>query len=109
MRGGVGPQQHRVAVHRPAAGQIERGFDGVRRAGPTLAGLFGRRAGSVPGYVYSDTVANADIVWTEDTIDALFDLGPEHYIPGTKMPMQRIANPQDRADLIAFLKHNTEG
>ena len=82
---------------------------GVRRAGPTLAGLFGRRAGSVPGYVYSDTVANADIVWTEDTIDALFDLGPEHYIPGTKMPMQRIANPQDRADLIAFLKHNTEG
>ena len=83
--------------------------DGVRRAGPSLAGLFGRRAGTYPGYIYSDTVANADIVWTETTIDALFDLGPEHYIPGTKMPAQRIADPADRADLIAFLRENTKG
>ncbi|MDJ0629018.1 MAG: c-type cytochrome [Rhodobacter sp.] len=83
--------------------------DGLRRAGPSLAGLFGRKAGSVPGYFYSDIVANADIVWNETTIDALFDLGPDHYIPGTKMPMQRITNPQDRADLIAFLKEHTKG
>jgi len=83
--------------------------DGIRRAGPSLAGLFGRRAGSYPGYIYSDTVANADIIWNEDTIDALFDLGPAHYIPGTKMPAQRIADPQDRADLIAFLREHTKG
>lgn len=83
--------------------------DGIRRAGPSLAGLFGRRAGSFPGYLYSDTVASADIVWNADTIDALFDLGPEHYIPGTKMPAQRIASPADRADLIAFLREYTKG
>lgn len=83
--------------------------DGVRRAGPSLAGLFGRRAGSLPGYVYSDTVANAAIVWNAETIDRLFDLGPEHYIPGTKMPAQRIADPADRADLIRFLREHTEG
>ncbi|MDJ0827367.1 MAG: c-type cytochrome [Rhodobacter sp.] len=83
--------------------------DGIRRAGPSLAGLFGRKAGSYPGYLYSDTVAQADIVWDETTIDRLFDLGPDHYIPGTKMPMQRITSPEDRADLIAFLKDNTEG
>jgi cytochrome c len=83
--------------------------DGIRRAGPNLQGLFGRRAGSLPGYIYSDTVANSDIIWSETTIDRLFDEGPDHYIPGTKMPMQRIVSPDDRADLIAFLRDNTKG
>jgi len=78
-----------------------------RRAGPTLHGVFGRQAGKVPDYIYSETLDGSDIVWSEETIDRLFDLGPEHYIPGTKMPMQRITAPQDRRDLIAFLKDNT--
>lgn len=81
--------------------------DGVRRAGPTLAGLFGRPAGSVAGYTYSDTVSSLGIDWTDETIDQLFDLGPDHYIPGSKMPMQRIAKPEDRRDLIEYLKDNT--
>lgn len=81
--------------------------DGVRRAGPTLAGLFGRPAGSVPGYVYSRTVAGLGFDWNEDTIDKLFDLGPDHFIPGSKMPMQRIVKPEDRRDLIEFLRDNT--
>lgn len=81
--------------------------DGIRRAGPTLAGLFGRPAGSVEGYVYSDTVATLGFDWTEDTIDKLFDLGPDHFIPGSKMPMQRIVRPEDRRDLIEFLRDNT--
>ena len=79
-----------------------------RKAGPTLHDLFGRPAGSVPGYPYSPTLAESDIVWTEETIDALFDLGPDHYVPGSKMPMQRIAAPQDRADLVAYLRRATE-
>ncbi|MCG6903424.1 MAG: c-type cytochrome [Rhodobacter sp.] len=83
--------------------------DGIRRAGPSLAGLFGRRAGSYPGYAYSDSVAGAGITWNAATIDALFDQGPEHYMPGTKMPMQRITKPRDRADLIAFLREHTKG
>ncbi|MDU8942048.1 c-type cytochrome [Ovoidimarina sediminis] len=83
------------------------GEDGERRAGPPLAGLFGRRAGSVDGYPYSEAILALDIVWSEETIDALFDIGPDHYIPGTKMPMQQIAKPEDRADLIDFLKRET--
>ncbi len=82
--------------------------DGARRAGPTLYGLFGREAGSVAGYSYSEALAHSDIVWTEAAVDRLFDLGPDHVTPGSKMPMQRIAKPQDRADLIAFLKRETE-
>ncbi len=81
--------------------------EGQRRAGPTLHGIFGRTAGTLPGYFYSDTLQDSDIVWNEETINALFDEGPDHYIPGSKMPMQRITGSQDRIDLIAFLRRAT--
>ena len=83
------------------------GEDGERRAGPPLAGLFGRPAGTVEGYVYSEAILSSGLIWTEETVDALFDIGPEHYIPGTKMPMQQIVKAEDRADLIEFLKRET--
>ena len=78
-----------------------------RRAGPTLHRLFGRQAGTVPDYVYSEILDGSTIVWNDTTIDSLFDLGPDHYITGSKMPMQRITNASDRADLIAFLRRAT--
>ena len=80
-----------------------------RKAGPTLNGLFGRRAGTVSDYTYSEILNGSEIVWNAETIDALFDQGPDHYIPGSKMPMQVIAGPDDRADLIAFLEVATSG
>ncbi len=83
------------------------GPEGLRRAGPTLFGVFGRRAGTLAGYKYSRTLRNSEIVWNEGTIDALFDQGPDDYIPGTKMPMQRIVKPADRDDLVAFLRRAT--
>jgi cytochrome c len=82
--------------------------NGGNRAGPTLYKLFGRKAGSLPGYPYSDALKNADIVWNEKTVGLLFDLGPDHYTPGTKMPLQRIADPKTRKALIAFLREATE-
>ncbi|WP_319546972.1 c-type cytochrome [Ruegeria conchae] len=81
--------------------------DDQRRAGPTLYGVFGRKAGTVPDYLYSDTLQTSDIIWDEETINALFDKGPDHYIPGSKMPMQRISGSQDRIDLVTFLRHAT--
>lgn len=82
--------------------------DPSRKAGPTLHGVFGRQAGTVPGYRYSEILDGSPIIWDEATIDALFDQGPDHFIPGSKMPMQVIAGPQDRSDLIAFLKQATQ-
>ena len=79
----------------------------ARRAGPSLYDLFGRQAGTVADYSYSDALDGSAIIWDEDTIDALFDIGPEHYIPGTKMPMQRITGAQDRADLVTYLRRET--
>ncbi|MEP5762533.1 MAG: c-type cytochrome [Litoreibacter sp.] len=78
-----------------------------RRAGPSLHGIFGRRAGELKDYPYSDILAKSQIVWSDSTINALFDKGPDHYIPGSKMPMQRITQPQDRKDLITYLRHAT--
>lgn len=78
-----------------------------RKAGPTLHGLFGRRAGTVAGYTYSAALAGSDLVWDDVTIDKLFELGPDHYTPGSKMPMQRIVRKRDRQDLIDFLRRAT--
>ena len=78
--------------------------DGGNRAGPTLYGIFGRRAGTVAGYAYSAALSGSQIVWSEETIARLFAEGPEHYIPGTKMPLQKMTVADDRAALIAYLK-----
>ena len=68
----------------------------------------GRAAGAVSDYSYSPILANSEIIWGDDTIDEMFDIGPDFFIPGSKMPMQVIAKPEDRADLIAFLRRATE-
>jgi cytochrome c len=81
--------------------------DGKNRAGPTLYGLFGRKAGSLPGYPYSEGMKKVDIVWNEETIAALFDHGPAVYTPGSKMPLQRMTDKQERDALIAFLREAT--
>jgi cytochrome c len=82
-------------------------LDGGRRAGPTLHGVFGREAGAVEGYGYSDALAGSGIVWTAATIGRLFEIGPDHVTPGSKMPMQRIAEARDREDLIDWLRQAT--
>ena len=82
--------------------------DDRNRAGPTLYGLFGRKAGSLDGYPYSESLRSADIVWTEKTIAQLFDDGPDIVTPGSKMPIQRLKNIEDRDALIAFLKTATD-
>ncbi|MFN0262992.1 c-type cytochrome [Tepidamorphus sp. 3E244] len=82
--------------------------DGGNRAGPTLYGVFGRKAGTLEGYVYSDALKHSSIVWTEETIAQLFDDGPDVVTPGSKMPVQRLKTVEDRDALIAFLKRATK-
>src|SRR5882762_9286741 len=77
------------------------------RAGPTLAGLFGRRIASLPGYRFSDALKSMNIVWTPETVAKLFEVGPNAYTPGTKMPEQRIGSPEDRKALTDFLARAT--
>jgi cytochrome c len=80
--------------------------DGVR-AGPTLAGIFGRKIATLPGYNFSDALKKLDIVWTPETVAKLFEIGPVAYTPGTKMPEQRIGSAEDRTALVKFLEKAT--
>jgi cytochrome c len=84
-----------------------RANEGVR-AGPTLAGIFGRRIATLPGYNFSDALKHLDIVWTPETVAKLFEVGPMVYTPGTKMPEQKIGSAADRAALMEFLEKATK-
>jgi cytochrome c len=81
--------------------------DEGNRAGPTLAGIFGRKIASLPGYNFSPALKRLDIVWTPETVSKLFEIGPMQYTPGTKMPEQTIGSAEDRAALVEFLQKTT--
>jgi cytochrome c len=83
--------------------------DGRNRAGPTLHRVFGRRIGTLDGYPYSEALRKLDIVWSAETIGKLFELGPEEFTPGTKMPLQKMTDRAQRDALIAYLEVATRG
>jgi cytochrome c len=82
--------------------------DEGNRAGPTLAGIYGRKIATLPGYNFSDALKKLDIVWTKETVAKLFEIGPAAYTPGTKMPEQQIGSAEDRAALVQFLEKATK-
>ncbi len=71
------------------------------RIGPHHRGVVGRRAGTVPGYAYSDALRRSGIVWTPGTLDRWLT-GPMRLVPGTRMGLS-VADPRDRRDIIAYL------
>jgi cytochrome c len=72
------------------------------RTGPKHLGVVGRRAGSVPGYDYSDALRAAGFAWTPQKLDQWLQ-GPSRLVPGTKM-FFTVSDPADRAAIIAYLK-----
>ena len=82
--------------------------DGKSRAGPTLYKVFGRKAGGLKNYKYSNALIESEIIWNKKSIHKLFTEGPDVVLPGTKMPIQRMKSSKDRIDLIDFLKVASE-
>lgn len=99
-----------TAAGDPAAGQ--RAFalcaachsttPGENKIGPSLAGIFGRKSGSEPGYNYSAALKAADITWDEHTLD-LFLTNPGAEVHGTKM-LVNVADATERQNIIAYLQ-----
>ena len=82
-------------------------LDEGQKAGPTLWHIFGRRIATLPGYNFSPALKKLDIVWSKETVARLFEIGPAHYTPGTKMPEQTIGADADRKALVDFLARVT--
>jgi cytochrome c len=84
-----------MACHVVAAGQ--------NRVGPSLYGVIGRTAGTVEGFRYSDANKNSGIVWTEQKLFEYLE-NPRATIPGTIMAFAGLKKPEDRANVIAYIK-----
>ena len=81
-----------VACHSPDA----------NRVGPRHRGVVGRTAGSLSDFNYSKAVKNSGVVWSEETLDKWLT-NPQAFIPGQRMNF-KVADPTDRADIIAYLE-----
>jgi cytochrome c len=76
------------------------------KVGPHLVGIFGRKAGTVEGFKYSDAMKNSNVVWNEETISA-YVKEPKGYIPDNRMVFPGLKKEEDVANLIAYLKEAT--
>lgn len=77
--------------------------------GPSLQGIFGRKAGTIEGFVYSRAMRESGIVWDANSIDLMIQ-NPRVFVPGTRMYFKGLPGAQHaqiRRDIIAFLKEAT--
>jgi cytochrome c len=79
---------------------------GPNMTGPNLYGVFGREVGIHPGFNYSSAMAEADFIWDGERLDHWLE-NPRTFLRGTKMSFAGIPDPEDRRDVIAFLKVET--
>lgn len=97
----------------PAAGDVQRGAAlyqsrctachaiDSNKIGPAHRGVMGRRIGSLPGYTYSEELAQSRLRWTPQTLNTWLE-DPEELVKGQRMGFQ-VDSAQERADLIAYL------
>lgn len=78
------------------------GSGAANRIGPNLFGVVGRTSGTLPGYNYSPAMKRAGLVWSEAML-ASYLLAPSKLVPGTKMPFGGFTQPQQAADVAAYL------
>jgi cytochrome c len=80
---------------------------GVNNVGPSLFGLFGRKAGEIADFRYSPALKKSGITWTPQTLDS-FIADPQKEVPGNRMPFAGMPDASNRADLIAYLQKATK-
>src|ERR1700733_5995846 len=80
---------------------------GKNDIGPSLAGIFGRKAASLEDFRYSTAMKQSNVTWDERTLDTFIE-DPQAFIPGNRMPFDGLKEKQDRDDLLAYLKLATK-
>jgi len=76
---------------------------GQNKIGPSVAGIVGKKAASVPGFEYSDAMKDANVTWTEDNL-AKYLADPKGFVPGGKMVFAGLKKPDDVQAVIDYLK-----
>jgi cytochrome c len=76
------------------------------KQGPNLQGVYGRTSGTAAGYAYSDALKKTAVVWDEKSLDKWLS-DPDQFIAGNNMDFL-VAKAQERADLISFLRRNSD-
>jgi cytochrome c len=79
---------------------------GANKVGPSLHGIFARKAGELADFRYSPAIKRSGIGWSPETLDT-FITDPQAMVPGNRMPYAGMASASDRADLIAYLQKTT--
>lgn len=119
----VDPEKAKLLASLPApynAGDLENGQQqfqlcrschtitegGANMTGPNLYGLFGRQAGSVEKFRYSEPVKAAGFAWDAEHLDKWL-ADPRGFLPGNRMSFMGVKDAKDRTDLIAYLKVET--
>ena len=80
---------------------------GANNVGPSLHGIFERKAGELADFRYSPAIKRSEISWTPETLDK-FIADPQAMVPGNRMPYAGMASASDRADLMAYLQKATK-
>ena len=80
---------------------------GANNVGPSLHGIFARKAGEIADFRYSPAMKRSGISWTPETLDK-FISDPQSLVPANRMPYAGMASAADRADLIAYLENATK-
>lgn len=80
---------------------------GIQKNGPNLHGIFGKKAGTAVGYMYSEAFKNINIIWTKENMNE-FLTNPKVHIPDTKKKYPGLKNDKDRADVIAYVEQATK-
>ena len=76
--------------------------EGQNKIGPSLWGVVGRKAGTLPTYTYSDAMKNANRTWSDATLNDYL-VNPRQKIPGVKMIFAGLPQESDRQNVIAYL------
>ena len=96
-----------VALAEPPAGYAPcaacHSTDGTAGLGPSLKGVFGRKAGTASGFTFSPAMKRSGLTWDDKTLEA-FLADPQKLVPGNAMPFPGVADAKQRTEIIDYLK-----
>ncbi|OZI74455.1 c-type cytochrome [Bordetella genomosp. 12] len=93
----LGKQAYQECI---ACHSVKAGENGV---GPSLAGVYGTKAGDVPGFRFSGPMKRSGLTWNAETLDKYLE-NPQALVPGTRMPYSGMADAEKRAALVKYIE-----